>query len=482
MNFKELIENPKLLAAIGALGYVDPTPIQTKAMPVVREGRDVVGLAQTGTGKTAAFMLPILERLKGPTGKSPRALVVAPTRELADQITAATLSFGKQLGIRCVSIYGGVSFNPQVDKLRNGVDIVVACPGRLLDHMQQRTVDLRSVEVLVLDEADHMFDMGFLPNVRKIVSALPTKRQTLLFSATMPPDIRLLADEILMTPVTVQVDRTRPADSVTHAIYQIDPSQKTPLLLSLLSKTDTDSVLIFTKTKHRTKRLAEQLSTKYKVASLQGNLSQNRRKDSIDGFRSGKYQIMVATDIAARGIDISSISHVINYDVPDTVEAYTHRIGRTGRALRKGDSFTFVTAEDGPMVRQIERSLGSPIPRLRAEGLAEAVAENRFETLPPPRMQRDRGGARGGARGGVRSGARGDARGGSWGGSQGARPPQQRTSSAPASRGASSGGSSAPYSSNPNSNSPNANSGNSRRADSGGSRGFGSRNGSSRRP
>ena len=242
--------------------------------------------------------------------------------------------------------------NPQIQKLRTGVEIVVACPGRLLDHIRQGTIDLSSVEVLVLDEADRMFDMGFLPDIRKIIKHVPAQRQTLLFAATMPDDIRRLANEILRTPVTVQVNPAAPADTVAHALYPVAQHLKTPLLLELLRHTDTESVLIFTRTKHRAKRLGEQLEKAgYQAASLQGNLSQNQRQAALDGFRDGSYQVLVATDIAARGIDVSRISHVINYDMPDTTDAYTHRIGRTGRAEKTGDAFTFVTREDESMVR-----------------------------------------------------------------------------------------------------------------------------------
>ena len=268
-----------------------------------------------------------------------------------------------------MTIYGGVGVSPQVRSLRSGVEIVVACPGRLLDHINQRTIDLSRVEVLVLDEADRMFDMGFLPDVRKIIKHLPSQRQTLLFAATMPEDVRKLAHEILRAPVTVQVNYAAPISTVAHALYPVEQHLKTALLLELLRHTDTGSVLIFTRTKHRAKRLGEQLEKSgYRAASLQGNLSQNRRQSAMDGFRAGSYQILVATDIAARGIDVSSISHVINYDMPDTVDAYTHRIGRTGRAAKTGDAFTFMTREDGEMVRSIERVLGSRVERRTLEG------------------------------------------------------------------------------------------------------------------
>jgi ATP-dependent RNA helicase RhlE len=369
MEFANFNLHPDVAAGVKAIGYLRPTPIQEQAIPPVLKGHDVMGLAQTGTGKTAAFALPILDRLmRGPRGHI-RALIVAPTRELAEQIHDAIVSMSKPTRLRSLTIYGGVGVSPQVRSLRNGVEIVVACPGRLLDHINQRTIDLSHVEVLVLDEADRMFDMGFLPDVRRIIKHLPAKRQTLLFAATMPDDVRKLAHEILRAPVTVQVNYATPISTVAHALYPVEQHLKTALLLELLRHTDTESVLIFTRTKHRAKRLGQQLEKSgYRAASLQGNLSQNRRQSALDGFRAGSYQILVATDIAARGIDVSSISHVINYDMPDTADAYTHRIGRTGRAAKTGDAFTFTTREDGEMVRNIERVLGDRVERRTLDG------------------------------------------------------------------------------------------------------------------
>ncbi len=363
-RFTDFNFDEKVLMGIDGAGYTTPTPIQEQAIPVVMDGRDVMGLAQTGTGKTAAFGLPILHRLM--TGKrgQVRALIIAPTRELAEQIHEAITILGKRTGLRSVTVYGGVSINMQIQKLRRGADIVVACPGRLLDHMQQKTINLRHLEVLVLDEADHMFDMGFLPDLRKILKILPEKRQTLLFSATMPDEIKKLAKNILLDPITVEVGRSEAAVTVTHALYPVTQQLKTRLLRKLLEHTNTESVLIFARTKHRAKRLGEQLERSgYRATSLQGNLSQNRRQAALNGFRDGKFQILVATDIAARGIDVSRISHVINYDIPDTPEAYIHRIGRTGRAAKSGDAFTLVTDEDRTMVRTIERILGFPLKR-----------------------------------------------------------------------------------------------------------------------
>ena len=389
MTFQEFQFHPAIAAGVTAAGYVTPTPIQAQAIPAVMAGRDVMGLAQTGTGKTAAFALPILHRLHpGGRGKV-RALIVAPTRELAEQINESFSALGHQVGLTNTTIYGGVGINPQVTTLRRGVDIVVACPGRLLDHIGQGTLNLAHLEVLVLDEADQMFDMGFLPDIRRILKALPPKRQTLLFSATMPEAIRGLANETLTSPVTVQVDRVAPAVTVSHALYPVEPHLKTALLLGLLQHTDTESVLVFTRTKHRARRLGEQLEKAgYRAASLQGNLSQNRRQAALDGFRDGSYQILVATDIAARGIDVSQISHVINYDIPDTPEAYIHRIGRTGRAARSGDAFTLVSGEDTVMVRAIEKLLGKPLERSRLDGFDYTVPAPRkdSEFARPPRQ------------------------------------------------------------------------------------------------
>jgi ATP-dependent RNA helicase RhlE len=359
----------KVAAGVTAARYTTPTPIQAKAIPLVMQGHDIVGLAHTGTGKTAAFVLPILHRLMQGGRKRVRALVIAPTRELAEQIHEEIGGLGRRTGLKSVTVYGGVGFNPQVDKLKRGAEIVVACPGRLLDHINQDTIDLSSLEVLVLDESDRMFDMGFLPDIRKIIRHVPAKRQTLLFSATMPDDILRLAHEILQTPVKVQVNTTGPVSSVSHLLYPVEQHLKTPLLLELLRHTDTESVLIFTRTKHRAKRLGEQLEKAgYRAASLQGNLSQARRQAVMNGFRNGTFQILVATDVAARGIDVTQISHVINYDMPDTADAYTHRIGRTGRNDKTGDAFTFITSEDEAMVRSIERVLHAKVKRCRLSG------------------------------------------------------------------------------------------------------------------
>ena len=359
MSFDLFDLHPSITAGVKTLGFSTPTPIQREAIPPVMEGRDVMGLAQTGTGKTAAFALPILHRLMaGPRGRV-RALILAPTRELTEQTHTAIGRMGRSTRIRSAAIYGGVGMQPQLDALRRGVDIVAACPGRLLDHIRRRTIDLSHVEVLVLDEADQMFDMGFLPDIRKIVKHLPRTRQNLLFSATMPPDIKSLADEILRDPVRVQIGQTAPAASVAHTFYPVATRSKDALLQKILDTTSTGAVLVFTRTKRRSKDLARTLEASgYDAAALHGNLSQNNRRKAMEGFRNGRYKILVATDVAARGIDVQGISHVINYDIPDTVDAYTHRIGRTGRARETGDAFTFVCQEDQWLLRAITRLLG----------------------------------------------------------------------------------------------------------------------------
>jgi ATP-dependent RNA helicase RhlE len=293
-----------------------------------------------------------------------RALIVAPTRELAEQIHQAFTDLGRQTRLRSVAIYGGVSMGPQLQALRSGPEVVVACPGRLLDHLRQGTISLAHVEILVLDEADRMFDMGFLPDVRRIIRAVPERRQTLLFSATMPEDIRALARDVLHDPLTVQIGRGAPAETVSHTLYPVPTHRKTELLVELLRTTEFQAVLVFTRTKHRAKRLAQELQRDgFRATSLQGNLSQNQRQAAMEGFRSGDFRIMVATDIAARGIDVLSISHVINYDMPDTADAYTHRIGRTGRVGQAGQAYSLITPADVDALRAVERVLGRRLER-----------------------------------------------------------------------------------------------------------------------
>lgn len=381
MNFRDFSLDPRIMRGVEGMGYTTPTPIQQQAIPVVMAGQDVLGLAQTGTGKTAAFMLPILQRLiKGPS-RRPRVLILAPTRELAEQTHIAATDLGRHTKVRSVSIYGGVGKRSQLTALRRGVEIVVACPGRLLDHIGEGDIDLSGIEVLVLDEADRMCDMGFLPDIRRILKHLPTKRQTLFFSATMPADIRLLARDILDDPITVQIGMIAPAKTVSHALYPVTQKSKKSLLLAMLRQTATGRVLIFTRTKRRARFLARDLEKQgYRVSALQGNMTQNRRQRAINGFRDGKYDILVATDIAARGIDVTDISHVINFDMPDTVDAYTHRIGRTGRAHQSGEAFTLAVQEDETMVRDIEKVLGTRIERRRLPGFdyGSFAPENQF--------------------------------------------------------------------------------------------------------
>ncbi len=328
-----------------------------------------MGLAQTGTGKTAAFALPILQHLlKGPRGRV-RVLILSPTRELAEQTHIAIRKLGRKTGIRSLTVYGGVSAKSQIKGLRAGAEIVVACPGRLLDLMGQREINLSQVEVVVLDEADQMFDMGFLPDIRRILSALPKSRQTLLFSATMPDEIRGLANEFLHNPVKVELGASRPVETVGHAVYPVDQTRKFELLLALLRQSGNGKVLVFTRTKYRAKKIARQLmQAGLPATSLQGNLSQNRRVEAMNNFRSGRVKVLVATDIASRGIDVSLISHVINYDMPDTAIAYTHRIGRTGRMAKLGAALSLATQDDLPMVRTIERLIGSSLERRTLAG------------------------------------------------------------------------------------------------------------------
>jgi ATP-dependent RNA helicase RhlE len=375
VSFDTFSFHPHIKAGILSAGYTTPTPIQSRTKQPVLDGRDVLGLAQTGTGKTAAFVLPILQRLlDGPRGKL-RALILSPTRELAEQTHMVIRELGGRTGLRSLTIYGGVSAVPQIKGLRAGVDIAVACPGRLLDLMSQKVVDLRGIEILVIDEADRMFDMGFLPSIRRIVTALPKNRLTLLFSATMPPEIRGLAMDFLTQPVMVEIGASRPVESVQQAVYPVEQEGKYATLLALLPKGGDGQVLVFTRTKHRAKKLAQQLiKAGHSATSLQGNLSQNQRQAAMDGFRSGRVKVMVATDIAARGIDVTQISHVINFDAPDTADAYTHRIGRTGRMARLGKAITLATPDDRPIIRSIERLLGRPLERMKLAGMEEHQA------------------------------------------------------------------------------------------------------------
>lgn len=390
MGFEQLGLSEPLLRAINDSGYTTPTPIQEQAIPLILEGRDVIGSAQTGTGKTAAFSLPTLHRLKQRGGKV-RALILEPTRELAYQVDENLRRYGKYLDLRALMIYGGVAYGPQLDALRSGVDIIAATPGRLLDHIGQRNLDLSGIEVLILDEVDRMLDMGFIEDVSKIIRFCPKVRQTLLFSATLPGAIQYLAQWALRDPAEVFVAREGSvADKVDHAVFPIDGIQKYDLLLAMLQAMDFHSVLIFTRTKRDADRIAEWLlAHDHPVATLHADRSQRERSEALEGFKAGRYTVLVATDIASRGLDVSGISHVINYNVPDHAEDYLHRIGRTGRAEREGEAYTLLAPDEMPYLRAIERYVGQPIERRKLEGFAyrsEPVLE-----VTAKRKRRNRG-------------------------------------------------------------------------------------------
>jgi ATP-dependent RNA helicase RhlE len=388
MSFKALNLSESVLRGIQAAGYTDPTPIQLRAIPVVLGGGDLIGSAQTGTGKTAAFALPILTRL-GQHGRT-RVLVLEPTRELAAQVETSFRDFARFTDIRAVAIFGGVGYGHQRTELKRGVDVIVATPGRLMDYLKEGTISLRDINILVLDEVDRMLDMGFLPVVKDIIGRCPRDRQTLFFSATVPPEIQAVASFALRSPTRVEVGVNRSInESVKHAMYPVSYEQKFDLLVALLAKTDFDSVLVFSRTKHGADKIARRLkAANHSVAVLHANRSQNQRIEALAGFKSGKYEVMVATDIAARGIDVAGISHVINYDVPEKPEDYVHRIGRTGRAQAVGDAFTLVTPENAGDIRDIQRFIGAKIPELRLEGFPYKAFTARPEQ---PQPQRPRG-------------------------------------------------------------------------------------------
>lgn len=375
MNFEQFNLDSRLMAGIKKAGYEAATPIQEAAIPAALRGRDIIGTAQTGTGKTAAFVLPILNRLLEGQRNVTRALIVTPTRELAEQIHDVVKALAAGTKLRSATIYGGVGPAPQVKALRDGAEILIVCPGRFLDLVEQGHARLAKIEVLVLDEADRMFDMGFLPDVKRIIKAVPAQRQTMLFSATFPSEVEFLASSSLKNPQKIAMGISRPAHTVTHALYPVPSHLKSQLLLALLKKTDTNSVLIFARTKYRAQKVSQQIERAgHKVTSLHGDRSQGQRQSALKGFKDGTHQIMVATDIAARGLDVESISHVINYDMPDTADAYIHRIGRTGRAQRTGDAFTLVTPDDNDMIRILERIMGNPIKRETIEGFDYTAA------------------------------------------------------------------------------------------------------------
>src|ERR1043166_9385446 len=378
MAFQKLNLNPEIVRGVQAMGYVDPTPIQLRAIPLILAGKDVIGSAQTGTGKTAAFALPILTMLKA-HGKC-RCLVLEPTRELAAQVETAFRDYGRFMDLRTVVIFGGVGYGNQKQELQRGVDVVVATPGRLLDLLGQGTLHLHDIDILVLDEADRMLDMGFMPDVRKIIDRCPKQRQTLLFSATIPPELERLVAWALRAPEKIEIGEHRtPATTVTHAFYPVASNQKFHLLLALLERTNFESVLIFCLTKHRADKISQRLKTaNHSVAVLHSNRTQRERVEALEGFKSGRYEVMVATDIAARGIDVEGVTHVINYDVPQHPEDYVHRIGRTGRALKVGDAFTLITVEELDHVQAIERFIGQKVPRLKLENF-DYVATTMFQ-------------------------------------------------------------------------------------------------------
>ncbi len=368
-GFDQFGLDSSILRGVRAAGFVEPRPIQVDTIPAALAGRDVLGLAQTGTGKTAAFALPLLHRLMQHQRPGPRVLVLAPTRELATQIEAEIRTLARFTKVRVVTIYGGVSAHGQIQALRKNPEIVVGCPGRILDLMGRGALRLGGVESVVLDEADHMFDMGFLPDLRRILAALPDKRQNLLFSATMPAEIRRLADRLLHDPRVVELTRSGPAKTIDHALVSVREDRKRDLLESILKEDSCQSAIVFTRTKHRARRLAQQLDKAgHRAVGLQGNMSQSQRTRAMQGFRKRRYDVLVATDIAARGIDVRGVSHVINFDAPNTPDAYTHRIGRTGRAELEGRALTFVTRDDRDWLRATERKLGNPIARHTVQG------------------------------------------------------------------------------------------------------------------
>jgi ATP-dependent RNA helicase RhlE len=369
LSFADLGLAPPLMDAVREAGYTEPTPIQRQAIPLALTGRDIMGLAQTGTGKTAAFTLPIIDRLLGGPSRT-RALILAPTRELAAQVDESFRRYGKHSGLGVAAVFGGVPIEPQERALRSGVDVVVATPGRLIDHLERQNVIFDDLEVLVLDEADRMLDMGFAPQINRVVNEIPRYRQTLLFSATMPPEVEALARKYLRKPIVVQVGRrSEAASTVAHAVYPVPRERKSALLVELLRQPDMDSVLIFTRTKHGADRVVRHLErASITATAMHADKSQAQRTQALDGFKQGTIRVLVATDIAQRGLDISGITHVINYDVPQQPEDYVHRIGRTGRAAATGDAYTFMAPDEIAMVRTIERVIRQQIPRVSVPG------------------------------------------------------------------------------------------------------------------
>ncbi len=376
MTFDDLPIDPRCLKLLKSQGIVEPTPIQEQTIPVAAAGRDVVAIAQTGTGKTLAFALPAVTRLCTRTSGRNRMLVIAPTRELALQVRSVIEPLASAFGLRSACIYGGVGYEPQTQALRKGCAIIVATPGRLLDHMQRRNVSFEDLEILVLDEADRMLDMGFLPDIRRILAKVPSDRQTMMFSATFPQPIERFAADLQRNPVRVEVGpASTPVDSVSQGIYTVDQSAKMSLLSKLLNEPKVESALVFLRTKHRTDRVAKTLHKEgFQVQAIHGDRSQSQRQQALDGFRRGRYTVLVATDIAARGLDIKGISHVINFDIPNNSEEYIHRIGRTARASAKGDAITFVCPGEHLELRNIEAALGQNLPRMQWEGAVPVLS------------------------------------------------------------------------------------------------------------
>jgi len=395
MPFSQLGLDAKILQAVHDAGYTEPTPIQTAAIPAIIAGHDLIGIAQTGTGKTAAFTLPILTKLAAqpPQRRGTRVLVLAPTRELVVQIEENVRAYAKYLPLTVATVFGGVGEQPQIRALRAGTDVVIACPGRLLDLMGQRCADFSQLKFLVLDEADRMLDMGFLPDIRRIVQQLPKQRQTLMFSASLSKEIEVLTHEFQRAPKIVQIGRrANPAETVTQLVYEVPKHLKTALLLHLLQDPQMDMVLVFSRMKHAADRVARQLEQRgVRTATLHSNRSQNQRLRALNDFKSGAVRVLVATDIAARGIDVDGISHVVNYDFPMHSEDYVHRIGRTGRAHAVGDAISFVTPEDHGELRALERFIGRGIVRKKAEGFNYSAAAPAFNPAEndrrPPRGQ-----------------------------------------------------------------------------------------------
>ncbi|HLX60193.1 MAG TPA: DEAD/DEAH box helicase [Planctomycetota bacterium] len=385
MPFSQINLAPNIVKAVKAMGYVDPTPIQLRAIPLALEGHDLIGSAQTGTGKTAAFALPILSKLDHHGAL--RALILEPTRELAGQVETALRDYARFTDLRAIAVYGGASFGPQARELRNGVDVLVATPGRLLDHLTRGTLRLDTIQNLVLDEADRMLDMGFLPDVRRIVERCPKNRQTFVFSATMPPEIEALVRWAMRTPKIIEIGHRRsPAETITHALYPVSNDQKSKLLLALMEQLHFDSMLVFTRTKHKADRIARLLKQNgHAVAVLHSNRTQRERESALRGFRDGRFDVLVATDIAARGLDVDTITHVVNYDIPQHPEDYVHRIGRTGRAAASGDALSLFSADDLKHVAAIERFIGRTIERKKLDGFE-------YSSAPDTPREQHRGG------------------------------------------------------------------------------------------